>query len=69
MMMSLTSFLLFHFNFELLGFFIVMINVMKIELNSATEYYLLNIFFVRNFFYQLNYSLSIALSFSQDQGV
>ena len=67
--MSLTSFLLFHFNFELLGFFIVMINVMKIELNSATEYYLLNIFFVRNFFYQPNYSLSITLSFSQDQGV
>ena len=67
--MSLTSFLLFHFNFELLGFFIVMINVMKIELNSATEYYLLNIFFVRNFFYQPNYSLSIPLSFSQDQGV
>ena len=49
-MTSLTSFFLFHFIFELLGIFMVMINIAKIELIIATENYLLNIFSVITFF-------------------
>ena len=48
-MTYLTSFFLFHFIFELLGIFMVMINIVKIELINATENCLLNIFSFGNF--------------------
>ena len=48
-MTSLTSFYLFHFIFELLCILMVMINIVKNKLIHATEYWLLNSFFVRLF--------------------
>ena len=63
----LTSFFLFHLIFELLGIFMVMINIIKIELINNTENCWLNIFSIRDVFYQLNYFLSIPFSFGQDQ--
>ena len=64
-MTGLTSFFLFNFTFELVSFFMVMINSVKIELINATENCRLNIFSVGNFFYQLNHSLSIPFSCGQ----
>ena len=43
-MTSLSYFFLFHFILELLRIFMVMINIVIIELIIATENYLLNIF-------------------------
>ena len=54
----------FHFIFELRSIFMVMINIVKIEL---TGNFLLNVSSVRFFFYRENYSLSIPFSFGQDQ--
>ena len=70
-MTSLTSFFLFHFIFELLGIFMVMINIAKIELIIATENYLLNIFSIKTFFtnWIIFYPSYILFSFDQDQGV
>ena len=68
-MTSRTSFFLFHLVFELLDIFRVMVDIVKIQLVSANENCMLNIFFSIRFFYQLNYSLSIPFSFGQDQGV
>ena len=45
----------------------VMINIIKIELINNTENCWLNIFSVRDVFYQLNYFLSIPFWFGQDQ--
>ena len=58
-------FFLFHFIFELLSIFMLMINIVKIELINPTENCLLSIFTVRKFFYQLNYSLRIPLMWSK----
>ena len=58
-MIGLTSFFLFHFIFEFLSLFMVMRNFVKIKLINATENCLVNIFSVRKFFYQLNFSLSL----------
>ena len=49
-MVDLTSFFLFHLIFEFLSFFMVMRNIVKIELINATENCLVNILSVRNFF-------------------
>ena len=46
---SLSSFLLFHFIFELLGIIMLIMNIIKTELINATESFWLNIFSVRNF--------------------
>ena len=62
-----TSFFLFHFIFELHNILMVMINVVKIESVNATENCLVNIFSVRTFFYQSNYSLSISVSRSRSR--
>ena len=43
------DFFLFHFIFELLSIFMVMINIVKIEFINATKNYLLHIFSVRIF--------------------
>ena len=59
---------LFHLIFELLGIFMVMINIIKIELINTAENCWLSIFSVRIVFYQLNYFLSIPFLFGQDQG-
>ena len=64
----LTSFFLFHLIFELLGIFMVMINIIKIELINTAENCWLSILSVRIVFYQLNYFLSIPFLFGQDQG-
>ena len=48
-MTGLTFFLLLHFIFELLGIFMVITNIVKIELINATENCPLNIFSVRIF--------------------
>ena len=51
-MVNLTSFVLFHFSLELLGIFMVMINIVsivKVEYINATENRLPNIFSVKNF--------------------
>ena len=48
-MTGLTFFLLLHFTFELLGIFMVITNIVKIELINATENCLLNIFSVKIF--------------------
>ena len=61
-------FFLFNLIFELLGILMVIINI-KMELINATENCLLNVFSVRNFYYQLNHSLSILFSFGQNQCV
>ena len=62
-------FLLFHFILHLLIIFMVLINIFKIELINASGNYLLNLFSIKNFFYQLNCSLFITFSFVPDQGL
>ena len=46
-----------------------MIDIVNIELINTTENYLLDIFSVNMFFYQLDYSWSTPVSCGQDQGV
>ena len=58
---------LFSFVFELPSIF-VMLSIVKAQLVNATENCVLNIFCL-NFFYRLNYSLSIIFPFGQDEGV
>ena len=60
---------LFHLIYELFGIFMVMINIVKIELINATENRLLNISQLEFSFPQMNYSFFIPFSFSQDQGI
>ena len=49
-MKSLISIVLFHFIFNLLSIFMVMINIKKIELMNATESWSSNLFSVKNIF-------------------
>ena len=49
-MRDVTSYFLLHFIFELLSIFMVMMNIVNIELINATENCQLNIFSVRNSF-------------------
>ena len=50
----------------LLSTFMIMINIVKIELTNATKNCLLNIFTVLNLFHQLSYSLFIPFSYGQN---
>ena len=47
---ELTPCFLLHFIFELLSIFLIMINIVKIELTNATENFLANVSSARNFF-------------------
>ena len=48
---SITSFLQFHFIFELIGIFMGMTNIIQIQSVNAAENCLLNFFSVRIFFH------------------